>query len=142
MGKDKNGNTIVGDAAFWNGNITLTPYSLSYDPGHYVFHEVGHVFDYYGSGGDPSKYKSQTFVDTFIIRQGHQCHLSWNYGCSGKDWKPSDIGTSFYGQTSDSMEDFADSFAYFVEYGYDTSGEFSRARLSIIMGWIYIASQQ
>jgi RHS repeat-associated protein len=89
----------------------------------YIIHEMGHIFDFNGAEGSPSRYKSQKFVDKW----GNNCILGplgclnsanlrypcWlnEYACSGYNPDPND--TTGYGSNS-SIDDFAESFAAYV----------------------------
>jgi len=102
----------------------------------YVLHEIAHLFDMNDSGGNPYLYKSNAFVEAFIPGG---CKLAWN-GCTGAQWNPTDKGTSLYGLSNGSIEDFADSFASTVLYNqnrqYLSYLTVSRDRMSIINVWI------
>ena len=86
----------------------------------FVLHEIGHIFDFQGSGGE---YKSQKFRDEF--QQG-PCGWSW---CP---YNPSDDPyTTPYGLTS-VLEDFADTFAVTILFNQKYGSLQSQRRLDLM----------
>ena len=90
-----------------------------------ILHEIGHIFDFHGSGPglDPMHYKSQAFVDKYAPG----CDVGY-FGCVSdtSDYAPYNLGGASsgyggfnYGKTTDygansSIDDFADSFAAYA----------------------------
>ncbi len=125
----------VAESVWNNGTINLShdAFNSSLGKGWYILHEIGHRFDYINSGGDPAKYKSQTFVNIFM---GGNCSLGY-YGCT--NYSPSDNETTVRGQEN-SVEDFADVFAVTVLYGGPFRSMKSTTRLTIMEAYIDIYS--
>jgi hypothetical protein len=85
-----------------------------------IIHEIAHIFDFSGSGGNPDLYQSNFFVDYF---SDTPCDTGWlgclgdsspypawlNFGGSSGGYNPRGSPTE-YGKMG-SIEDFADSFA-------------------------------
>jgi RHS repeat-associated protein len=114
---------------------------------HAIIHEIGHIFDFHNSGGDPNNYKSQFFVDLYgkgcdtgllgCFRKGqthYPCALNIGGACEG--YNPDPKETTEYGSTT-SVEDFAESFAAYVMNNAGMPYEMvNPIRLNIITNWI------
>jgi hypothetical protein len=105
------------DVACYAGNnvveLTDAAFSTGYLPQDwYPTHEVGHLYDFTGSGGNPAGYKSQAFVNQY----SPGCKVN-NSGCSGSAWSNVASGTTPNGQKN-SIEDFADTFTIAVLANY------------------------
>jgi RHS repeat-associated protein len=145
MGAFQNGLGKFGISHFipgWNGGITPLYFILLGDnvftktplgPNALIIHEIGHIFDFSGNQTDPTKYKSQEFINSFNTNSckpgivgcinrvnaykkdvGLQYSLlNWASGGNGyNEWDPKGY-PSDYGKVS-SIEDYADSFARYV----------------------------
>ena len=112
------------DVACYTGNGVIEMTDAAFNPaplvsGWFVGHEVGHAFDFSLSGGNPSLYRSQAFVDHFVPKCWWasfwglpSCKVAPFVGCGGSTWSSHVIntGTTIRGQDN-SAEDFADTFA-------------------------------
>jgi hypothetical protein len=112
------------DVACYIGNGVIQMTSAAFNPaplvsGWFIAHEVGHVFDFSQSGGDPRLYRSQVFVDHFVPKSCWarfwglpNCKAAVFVGCGGSTWSSHVIhtGTTRRGEDN-SAEDFADTFA-------------------------------
>jgi RHS repeat-associated protein len=131
MPLDEHGQHAVGYYDTGNNTIYLSDKAFENGQGVWsVVHELGHQFDMKDAcsglwGCDPKKYKSQSLVTHFKIG----CKVT-DLGCD--DWD--DIGATDYGKTN-SVEDFADSFAVAVLYGTEFYGV-DRFRVCLINAWI------
>ena len=119
---------------------------------HTIIHEIGHIFDFHNSGGDPNNYKSQFFVDLYgkgcdtgllgCLRKGqtyYDCRLNIGGACEG--YNPDLNQTTGYGSTS-SVEDFAESFAaYVMNLAGIPYQMVNQDRLNIIANWINLFKQ-
>jgi len=85
----------------------------------FILHELGHIFDFQGSGGN---YKSQKFWEEF--QQG-PCIWSW---CP---YNPSDKDTTPYGKKW-VLEDFADTFAITILFNQKYNSLQSQKRLDLM----------
>jgi hypothetical protein len=114
-----------------------------------IIHEIGHIFDFKGSGGDSSLYKSNSFIDQYAPG----CYINY-FGCVPNDpaktnyptilvqgnpgWNPTNPDdTTPYGLNA-SIDDFADSFAAYVMQagGLELPWDVSAERKAIIALWV------
>jgi len=100
----------------------------------YLTHELGYVFDFEGTGGDSSKYKSQKFLDEFQtcsllerLLNGGTCPYD-----SDHPYNPlNDPLTTDYGKKS-VLEDFADTFTVTILFNHRLNTLQSQKRIDIM----------
>jgi hypothetical protein len=118
-GIDAIGMTPPGSNAIW-----LDPSMFAQDEAEVLFdiiHEIGHIFDFRGSGGNPDLYKSQIFVTLYApgCDTGYfgcisaSSNYRINPGGANIGWNPDPLQTTDYGLNA-SIDDFADSFAAYI----------------------------
>ncbi len=115
---------------------------------HGIVHEIGHIFDFKGSHGNPDYYKSRFFVNIYAP----QCNTGWlgcvsstypnpslnlNFGGDGYGWVLGAPNTTTRYGNQASIEDFADSFAAYV-MSYGTENQLTD-REKLIALWIDLA---
>jgi hypothetical protein len=100
----------------------------NYDTLTSIIHEIGHIFDFNGSGGDPTKYKSQEFIKQFssactagwlgcLGSNPNYAYIAFNFGTNGNvigQYQPNPGTTTTYAQQQGSIDDFAESFTSYV----------------------------
>lgn len=93
-----------------------------------ITHELGHVFDFNDTSGNPDKYKSDDFVDNFapgcntgmmgcLGTKPNQAYVTLNKitgGGGAKGYKVGSNDTTWYGRESGSLDDYADVWANVV----------------------------
>ncbi len=116
-----------------------------------IVHEIGHRIDFYGSGGNPLRYKSQTFIEMnspgckpgyvgCLNNSADNLYAFVNFLTSGSPRGTysvlSETWTTAYGQRA-SIEDYAESFTVWVrntaDFGLDPNIRVDPARLALIV---------
>ena len=116
-----------------------------------IIHEIGHRIDFYGSGGNPLRYKSQTFIEMnspgckpgyvgCLNNSADNLYAFVNFLSGGSPRGTYSVltgtRTTDYGQRA-SIEDYAESFTVWVritsDFGLDPNINVDHARLALVV---------